>query len=293
MEDALERLGGVGGFGEITALSSRWKLRQAVRQGRVVHVARGRYVLANLDRDRRTAARLAAITSHAGAAVHWGWKVKWVPDQPWVTVPRKRSVDPDTHAVVQIVYADLKGDDVRSGVTSPLRTVIDCARRLPFDEALAIADSALREGDVTRDEMIVAAARVRGRGAGQCRRVAAEATPEAANPFESVLRALVLEFSELDMVPQLPVTARGQTWHPDLVDESRRIVIEADSWEFHTDKRSHARDCVRYTALAMAGWLVVRFTWEQVMHSPGYVRSVLTELAARPQGAPSGRRSAA
>ncbi len=258
-----------------------------------MQVARGRYVLADLDRDRRTAARLAGTTSHVSAAVCWGWKVKWVPDQPWVTVPRKRKVDPDTRAVVHIVYADLMGDDVRSGVTSPLRTVIDCARRLPFDEALAIADSALRAGDVGKDDLLELAASVRGRGARQCRRVAAEATPEAANPFESVLRALVLEFPALAMVPQRPVSARGQTWHPDLVDESRRIVIEADSWEFHTDKRAHARDCVRYTALAMAGWLVVRFTWEQVMHSPGYVRNVLAELSARPTGAPHRRRSAA
>jgi hypothetical protein len=35
----------------------------------------------------------------------------------------------------------------REGVTSPAWTVIDCAKDLPFDEALAIADSALRHGE--------------------------------------------------------------------------------------------------------------------------------------------------
>jgi very-short-patch-repair endonuclease len=70
------------------------------------------------------------------------------------------------------------------------------------------------------------------------------------------------------------------TWHPDLVDVDRRLVIEADSHEFHTEKDAHSRDCVRYTALTVAGWLVIRFTWDQVMHSPAYVRSVLSDVVA-------------
>lgn len=38
-----------------------------------------------------------------------------------------------------------------TGVTSPPRTVADCARWLPFDEALAVADSAMRAGLTRRD----------------------------------------------------------------------------------------------------------------------------------------------
>jgi len=159
-----------------------------------------------------------------------------------------------------------------------VRTVLDCARRLPFDEALAVADSALRSGLVAAEELNAGASRVRGRGAAACRRVAAQASPKAANPFESVLRAIVLEFPELQPVPQLAVTARGYTWHPDLVDVARRLVIEADSWEFHTDKEAHDRDCVRYTALSLAGWTILRFSWEQVIRSPAYVRAVLAEV---------------
>ena len=93
--------------------------------------------------------------------------------------------------------------------------------------------------------------------------MAAAADKRAANPFESVLRAIVLEFPEIAVIPQAAVVARGQTYHPDLVDARRRVVIEADSHEFHTGKEAHGRDCVRYTALAVAGWLVRRFTWER------------------------------
>jgi hypothetical protein len=122
---------------------------------------------------------------------------------------RNRKVDDDTQARVHMVYADLGAAEIRDGVTSPVRTVIDCARRLLFAEALAVADSALRAGDVTQEELRSAASRVRGRGARQCRRVADAADARAAKPFESVLRALVLEFPGLSVVPQVPVLAWG------------------------------------------------------------------------------------
>ena len=95
----------------------------------------------------------------------------------------------------------------------------------------------------------------------------------------------MLEVGGLDVVPQWPVEARGRTWHPDLVDVRRRLAIEADSWEFHTGRDEHSRDCVRYTALSVTGWTVLRFTWEQVMLSPAYVRDVLREVKKMPEAA--------
>ncbi len=73
---------------------------------------------------------------------------------------------------------------------------------------------------------------------------------------------------------------RGLTYQPDLVDRTNRIVIEADSWTFHSDRQTHGRDCVRHSALAVAGWLVLRSTWEQVRLSPSYADAVLTDALA-------------
>ncbi len=130
------------------------------------------------------------------------------------------------------------------------------------------------------NELLEGAARVRGKGAQRARLVAEHADALAANPFESVLRALIIESGHLAVQPQLAIAASGRVWHPDLVDVERRIIFEADSWTFHATRDGHGRDCVRYNALAMAGWLVLRFTWEQVMLSPTYVRSVLDELSS-------------
>lgn len=213
-EAALRRLGGVAETADLLTLTTRRRLRTALDAGLVIHLSRGNYGLADVGWQRRTAAELTAALSHLSAAQHHGWAVKHPPEQAWVTVPRNRKVLRHVQARDVVVFADLDEYEVADGVTTPLRTVLDCARRLSFDEALTVADSALRSGKVSSDELVEGAARLRGRGAVQARRVAAYADGRAANPFESVLRAIVIESGTLDAEPQVPVSTRTMTFHP-------------------------------------------------------------------------------
>ena len=114
--------------------------------------------------------------------------------------------------------------DVRGLVTGPMLTALLCARDLPFDEALAVADSGLRHGDLDHDELVAAAAS----WSPGVRTVIEHADGQAAHPFESVLRALAIR-AGAEVVPQLEVLAGGLTVHPDLVDPIRGMVLEADS----------------------------------------------------------------
>jgi very-short-patch-repair endonuclease len=143
-----------------------------------------------------------------------------------------------------------------------------------------VADSALRHGDVSSKRLVELAACVRGPGARRARRVAACADGRAANPFESALRAIALDVKGLDVIPQVNVRTPRLSARPDLVDTRRRIVLEADSPAWHSSRRALRRDCTRYNALVLDGWLVLRFTWEQVMFEPAYVRRCL-EAAVR------------
>lgn len=59
--------------------------------------------------------------------------------------------------MIDVRYASLGPDDVVDGRTARLRTALDCARTLPFDEALAVVDSALRSGRVHKQELLSAA----------------------------------------------------------------------------------------------------------------------------------------
>lgn len=109
--------------------------------------------------------------------------------------------------------------------------------------------------------------------------MAREASALAANPFESVLRAIALDVPGLDLRPQVVVSEAGWTGRPDLVDRERRIVVEAESFEFHGRRAALRHDCERYTALVLLGWTVVRFAWEHVMFAPEYVSGCLRLLA--------------
>ena len=106
------------------------------------------------------------------------------------------------------------------------------------------------------------------------------ASGKAANPFESVLRAISLDVPDLALVPQVVIEEAGFRGRPDLVDQDRRIAVEADSFEFHGKRAALRRDCERFNALALQGWLVLRFSWEHVMHDQAYVRASL-ESATR------------
>jgi very-short-patch-repair endonuclease len=52
-------------------------------------------------------------------------------------------------------------------------------------------------------------------------------------------------------------------------------VIEADSFEWHGKRSALASDCRRYNRFVVRGWLVLRFSWEDVMFHPDQVRDVL------------------
>jgi len=271
---ALRRLGGVSDRRTLLALVSVRELERGLQAGEVVRVARNLYTLTAVDEAVVAARRVHGVVSHLSAALAWGWKVKTVPDRPTVTVARNRH--PSGDASVDVRYADVPSGDVIDGRTSRVRTALDCARTLPFDEALAVVDSALRSRTVTRAQLIAAAESGPRTGREKAKRVFAAASEKAANPFESVLRAIAMQVSGLHVVAQGTV---GQ-WHADVADLALHIAIEAESFEFHALPEAFRHDIRRYTDMIRLGWLVARFVHEDVMQRPAYVQKVLEDLVA-------------
>jgi very-short-patch-repair endonuclease len=229
------------------------------------------------------AARITGTVSHRTAALLHGWKVKRAPELPDVTLPRHRKLRAATRRIATLHWRDLDAADVTEGVTSPVRTVVDCCLDLPFDEALAVFDSALRNG-LSRRRVQEAALRLGPRQRKKVSHLARLATPRAANPFESVLRAIALQVQGFSVVPQFPVRYDGFFATVDLADEDLQIVLEADSFEFHSQRRDFDRDCRRYDELVARDWLVLRFTWEQVMFDPDWVARVITDVVRLRRG---------
>lgn len=270
--DVLRNLGGVATLGELAGQTTRRALRTAVQHERIVRLAPNRYALASVAGARKAAVEVGGVASHLSAAQHWKWKVKTPPSRHCITLPRsarRPKQDYEYH------WRDIPDTCVIHDVTDRITTVIDCARVYERDVALCVADSALREGEVTHHELQIAAERSPRTGHANALWIAEHATALAANPFESVARAIALEVPGLHARPQVSIDGVGRV---DLFDECLGIVIECDSFEFHATSEQLRRDVTRYTACARLGLVVVRFTWAQVMFEPDYVRDSLTEV---------------
>ncbi|HYN66912.1 MAG TPA: DUF559 domain-containing protein [Ornithinibacter sp.] len=274
MADTVAFLGGVSRWRELRVVHPARLIRRSIDAGAVVRAAKGRYVLPSTAEQLATAHARSGVLSHLSAAVHHGWKVKTLPDAAWVTLARNRRLRPGQLVDVIPRLADLAPDQVRDGVTTPLRTVLDCCRSLPFDEALAVADSALRSRAVTGTELSESASRAAGPGARRVRRVAAHADARAANPFESVLRALTIE-EGFELTPQLELSAPGMYAVVDLGSEELRLAVEADGFEHHGTRKGLRKDCRRHTEFAVFDYSSLRFAYEDVMYEPMWVRWAL------------------
>lgn len=278
----LHRLGGVATRARLTSATSRSEFDRAVSSGEVVRDAHGRYALPVAAEAVRRAHALSGVVSHRSAALHWGWALKWAPEHPDVTVRRNRVISAERRDGVALHRADLRPHEIDGHVTSRDRTLVDCLRSLPFDEALAVADSALRQRSITRRRLVELGAAIKGPGAPQARCVARNASHLAANPFESVLRAIALDVPGLNLRPQVVIADEEGKGRADLVDRGRRLVVEAESFSFHSRRGDLRRDCRRYTKLVLLGWRVLRFAWEDVMFYPDYVRDCLVQAADLP-----------
>ena len=270
---AIERFGGLASRAALIAATSRSEVDRALENGAVVRTGHGRYTLPDADSAASTAFAMNGHLALTSAALHHGWEVKTVPELPHVVVPRKRNVPPAWRNRVVLHRFDLGPDDANGIATGRELTLLQCLRLLPDDQALAIADSALRCGEHATLRRVLA--QVRGAGSAKVRRIGLAADGRAANPFESVTRSICLQVPGLRVVPQVVLSTDHYWARPDLVDRERRLVVECESYEWHGNRSGFLKDVRRYTLLAADGWTVLRFTWDDVMLRPDWVREVL------------------
>lgn len=275
--ETIAELGHVATWAELQPHVTRRAVTTAVSRGEVERLSRDRYATPGLHAARREAERHHGVVSHLSAAVHHGFKVRTPPARPQVTVPRTHHVTKADDDCCEVRLRRLGPGDHAQGVTTPLRTVLDCARDLAFEDALCVADSALRSTQVTADDLIAVARRARGPRARALRRVAQHAHGGSSGPMETVLRVIALG-CDLDLSPQLQIADHGLFAVVDLGDPALRLAVEADSFAWHGDRRALDRDCRRYDELVVWGWTVLRFSWEQVMLDRDFVEWCLTHV---------------
>lgn len=228
-----------------------------------------------------------AVLSHESAARVLGIELVEDTGVQRLTVPRNssRKALPGW----EVRRAPLPEADVRRTpeglvLTEPARTVADLARVLPLAHGVAAADSALRKRLVTAAVLLDVLHRGRGPGAPERRAVAMLIDPRSGSVLETLLRVLLHEAGVEPPVTQHEIRARGVLLaRVDFCWPARRLVVEADGFEHHSERADYRRDRQRLNQLVSAGWHVLRFSWEDVVHRPEYVLALVrTCLAAAP-----------
>ncbi|WP_112248861.1 hypothetical protein [Kribbella monticola] len=268
----LQRSGGGATFAELRSLVPASAIRRSLTLGQITRVSKGVYALPDGPSALAVAKANGGVLSHESAALHHGLTVVTRPLIPHVTIGRKlakRKTDLD--CILHWAELPPGSEESQSKATDSLRTVLDCARRLPFGEALAVADSAIRLRKVDRQALVAAAEALRGPGRPAAIRVCSLADGRAASALESMLRSRVIDAGVSGFIPQYEVRGRAFFARVDLGNPLLRIAIEADSFAHHATRDSLRRDCRRYTSLAAEGWLLLRYSWEDVMLDDAWV----------------------
>lgn len=148
-------------------------------------------------------------------------------------------------------------------LTTPLRTLADCAQLLTHEALVCAIDDALHRERVTPPELERLVAARRGRMGGPALRSAvAVADGRAEAPSETLLRLLLLPVLP-GLEPQVRLhDERGvQRARFDLGDRTVRLAVEADGKAAHAGTQMVAKDRRRDRWSEHRGWTTERVTW--------------------------------
>jgi len=254
-----------------------------------------------------------------GLSAAYLWGVDLLPRDSPVHVDLPPTTRLWRHPRVAVTHHALEPADITTlfggiPLTTEVRTGFDLGRGLPRADALAALDALLRHRSFRREALVrYLDAHPGRRGTAQLRELVALAEPLSESPMESRLRLLLHDAGLPRPVPQhevrtlphasatsatLAASATSATLgappsavrhgtrgrflaRVDLAYPQWRIAIEYEG-DHHRERTTFRRDVARYNALRAAGWLVLRFTADDVLRQSGQVvRDVRQAIAER------------
>jgi very-short-patch-repair endonuclease len=261
---------------------------EAVANGRLHPVFHGVYCVGHrflTPHGRLLAATLACgegtVVSHGTAAWLYGLS-SWEPEEIDVIAPveagrkiagiRRRFVPPPS------------GREVwrRHGVpvTSPARTIVDCAGTLHASGVAGLIEGAAVAGllDVAGIDRVLDGPRRRG-SKQLLRQVAPWRRYRRGIKLRSRMEAKLLPLLTEGGLPVPETNAKlrlaGKVYEVDFLWREQKLVVETDGGRFHDNPAAGARDSERNRALAAAGYRLPRLGWEDLRDRPaGTMREI-------------------
>lgn len=217
----------------------------------------------------RTAARLHRLPGLGGSAIGR--------DEPiFVLLPTDRPRARRRGALMH--WGDLgPGERVRSGdivLTAVMRTLVDLVVWSDRLEVVSLLDAVLHSGRLRQADLgrLRATVLARAGGAAASRHFGL-VDGRAESPLESRTRLLLVDAGLPPEGIQYPVRGGdGQILaRLDFAWPSRRIAVEVDGSGPHSEPAALFRDRARQNLLMELRWIVLRFTWRDIVYQPVYV----------------------
>lgn len=184
---------------------------------------------------------------------------------------------------------------VRRGIpcTDPLRTVLDLAGTAEEALVLTALDRGIAGGLFTTTAVLRELERRAGKGVPgvallrACLRQRLDGAGERTSALESAMDRIIVRH-------RLPVPERqhrlaGTRYRLDYAWPQARLAVETDGYGSHSGLEAFHHDRERQNAIVLAGWTVLRFTWQDVQRRPGAVADQIRRaLSASRPGRSSG-----
>lgn len=282
----LARQGGVATTAQLLNVLSRSRLDTGIRTGELIKVWPGVY--SGEEPDNLT--RLRGLDLRAGepvviclgtAAAAYGFDTEDVIDLHVLNPDGHQLRASDGVVIHRRDGAPLAMVDGR-GATAAAWTAVEVARALRRPRALATLDAALRTGTCDRGQLLDAVSEQHGRrGIVHVRELVPHAAAAAESPMESEARLVMLD-GKLPM-PDLQyeiMDRSGRHWRLDFAWPLRKLAVEYDGFDWHSDPASFTRDRQKRAALQEMGWTLLSIVADDVRRRPGdFLRRLEFELS--------------
>lgn len=276
------------------------EVRGAAERRELIRVAPDVYVTAGSPRTWRQALMVAvldagpgACVSHRAAAILLGLARRDLPEIVEITAPRHRSERIEgakVHKPLDLVYE--RDVLVVDGIpcTGPLRTLVDLGVSEPWFEVRDAIERAIQADVATHKacEWMLARLSKQGRhGCGPFRRALDDRALKAKAPQRGLLEPRFAGLASRYRLPaytyQHDVFGDGSVFL-DFAWLAEKVAVEVKGFEAHGTPQAMTDDFEREHRLLQAGWLVLSFTWYQVVKRPKYVADTISQVLVARSG---------
>ncbi len=244
------------------------EVRQAVRRGQLQRVRRSWLLTPECTPERRAAAEVSGRVTCVTAARRLQL---WSEDAPQthLAVPSTSSRVSGHGRVLH--WASGPVPVARFAVDDPLLNVLyHVARCLLPAQAADVWEAALRRNLVTLPQLRRTAWRSSAAN-GVLERVGGFSDSVLETRFVAIMRSCGVEVRQQVLIDEHPVDG--------LIGE--RLVVQLDGFEFHSRPADRRKDLRQDARLALLGYTVLRFDYQQVMFDHRYVQHTILNAVAQ------------